>query len=245
MKRLIAKTIKNQIAKRGFQLSRPIFHGDCSIDLRELLYLRALTIKESTNFNVVQIGANDGSTNDPIHHLVKKYNWRLLAVEPLPEPFKSLEKVYVDFASVTAVNAAVSNNDGEMTLYTLKPLAGREMDSHLASFSLDVLRKNFISVPNLEARIQEIRVPSLSFKTLLTKYEFEDIDFLQVDTEGFDWDVIKMAFDSNIIPKILAFEWTHLGKDKMWDCRCALVERGYQWLIDKGDVIAVQNSLLP
>src|ERR1700681_618887 len=43
----------------------------------------------------VQIGANDGIKNDPIHVYVRKYHWNGLLVEPMPDFFNTLRINYM------------------------------------------------------------------------------------------------------------------------------------------------------
>ncbi|MFC2167195.1 hypothetical protein ACFLQZ_04445, partial [Acidobacteriota bacterium] len=52
-------------------------------------------IAKNSDLHIVQIGSNDGMTNDPIFQLVKKNNkWKVLFVEPVPYLFEQLVNNY-------------------------------------------------------------------------------------------------------------------------------------------------------
>lgn len=219
-----------------------MFHQENEINLRLLLAERIERRKGTVS--VLQIGANDGITNDPICHLVKSRGWSLVAVEPLSAAFERLVANYEFDANVRCVQCAIAEENGQKALYTLAPgPAQAPMDDHLASFSLDVLKRHWRRIPDLERRIRMQLVRAMTLKTLIAEYAIDVVDFLQIDTEGFDYEIIKMAFAAGLRPSILAFEWEHLSQALMWDCRCTLINAGYQWLIVKGDVVAAHKSL--
>jgi hypothetical protein len=139
----------------------------------------------------------------------------------------------------------VGNVDGETTLYTLASPRINSVDDHLSSFSIDILRRHWRSIPDLEKRIKAESVQFLTFDSVVRRSSLGVIDMLQIDTEGYDYEIIKMAFSSGYFPPILAFEWQHLKNDEMSACRSDLIEHGYQWLLSKNDVIAIRGSALP
>ena len=49
--------------------------------------------KKDPNFFFVQVGANDGVNHDPIFHHVRKYNWKGLLIEPIPDIFEKLKYI--------------------------------------------------------------------------------------------------------------------------------------------------------
>jgi hypothetical protein len=62
------------------------------------------------NVYVLQIGACDGSSFDPIYPFIQKYGWAGLLVEPLPDLFERLEDTHmVRLASgnISLANVAV------------------------------------------------------------------------------------------------------------------------------------------
>lgn len=231
---------KRYLAKRGYQISRSRFHEDNVIDLRALL---ALPIERSKGrFVVLQIGANDGRTNDPIIDAVMARGWELYAVEPMPIPFERLKRTYAANPRVHCIRCAVDTQDGATDIYSIRQEHETEGPSvdQLTSFSREVVERHWRHVPHVGSRIESTTVPTLTLPTLIERYSIPEIDLLQIDTEGFDYEIIKMAFAAGVMPAIIAFEWVHLNKADMWSCRSDLVARGYRWMISKGDVIATR-----
>lgn len=67
----------------------------------------------------VQIGADDGRRNDPIHDLVTRHNLAGLAIEPLPDLFVELKKTYrrypkVSIASLNPRHHELSGTDSRI-----------------------------------------------------------------------------------------------------------------------------------
>ncbi len=238
MKRWLANQVSTIVAKRGYVISRPRFHDEQNIDVRGLL--AATSVNVGAAFTVVQVGANDGITNDPINHLVKARGWSLIAIEPLPGPFKKLQEHYSGYSNVRCIQCAIGNEDGDCSIYTLRPRSEQSEDDHLSSFSIDVLRKHWRRVPDLDRRIISQSVKTRRLWPLLQELDVSTVDMLQIDAEGFDYEIIKLAFGSGLFPAILAFEWEHLTPATMWECRCDLIKFGYRWVIVKGDVIAAR-----
>ena len=240
-----AEQVSKALGKRGYAITRPRFHEENSIDLRALL--AAEIEKAKGRFVVLQVGANDGRTNDPIHANVLSRGWELYAVEPLPAVFAQLQRTYAGNPRVHLINSAVGTTDGEATIYTIRednPGEGVTFD-HFASFSREVAEKHWRLIPDVKHRIEPKQVPVMSLPTLVQQYDIPEIDLLQIDTEGYDFEIVKAAFAAGITPPLLAFEWTHLSKADMWECRTLLIEHGYRWLISLGDVVATRLIIPP
>jgi FkbM family methyltransferase len=239
-KRWAANKLSDFLGRRGYVITRVPFDEGTPIDLRGLL---ANSIhKRKRSFAVLQIGANDGVTNDPIHQLVLSRGWNLCAVEPMPGPFQRLQANYRGMPNVTCLQCAVGPIDDELKLYTLASPRVHSVDDHLSSFSIDILRKHWRSIPNLERRITTKTVKCLTLRSVIQQSSLHEIDMLQIDTEGYDYEIIKMAFSAGVFPAILAFEWQHLDPPTMRACRCDLIKYGYRWLLSKGDVVAMKEA---
>lgn len=74
----------------------------------------------SKNFFVIQIGANDGISNDPIHDWILKFGWHGILIEPLAEPFQELEINYANNDKIKLINKAISQKNGKIEMYRHK-----------------------------------------------------------------------------------------------------------------------------
>jgi FkbM family methyltransferase len=239
-----ADRVVRELDRRDRVLARPRFHEENSIDLRALL-ARSIE-REKAPFVVLQIGANDGVALDPIRDSVLAQGWTLYAVEPMPGVFERLKANYGPGPQFHYINCAVGDHDGEADIYYLEQpeaVDGPDYDQY-TSFSREVIERHWRAIPDAKQRVAIVSVPVRRLDTLIREFDVPEVDLLQIDTEGFDYEIIKMAFAAGLAPPLLAFEWTHLSRDDMWSCRTDLIERGYRWLINKGDVIAAREDVL-
>ena len=72
------------------------------------------------NFFVLQIGAHDGITADPISNKVKKNSWSGLFVEPVDYLFERLKLNYKGYDNLKFENSVISNTKGYVDFYERK-----------------------------------------------------------------------------------------------------------------------------
>jgi FkbM family methyltransferase len=121
-------------------------------------------------------------------------------------------------------NAAVARQDGAMTLYTVHPGANVPAATCLASFDKRVLQKRV----GYRVQLDETTVPALSLHTLLAKHHIKRVDLLQIDTEGFDFEVIKMVDFARMKPRVIQFEHLLLSDADRRECFAMLAGQGYR-----------------
>ncbi len=197
-----------------------------ALTLSDVLLRIVLSGGSSSDFIFVQIGANDGVSNDPIRRFVLKYGFKGVLVEPQPEVFARLRRNYAGVVGVAFENAAVGGEDGELKMYRFKKtetLPG--WADGLASFSKETLVAN---LQNIRAEVEEIAVPTLTFQSLLQKHGLQHVDLLQIDAEGFDFEVIKMINFTTLKPTIIHFEQGLLSQEEREECFRYLTSQGYK-----------------
>ena len=190
----------------------------------------------------VQIGACDGATGDPVHELVASGKVRAILMEPIPATFQKLAATYDGTANVTLVQAAVGDRDGSLNLFKVKEGA-TSIEAcwafQLASFDKQHLVKHGVK----EVDIETLAVPSLTLETLIAQNGIGRIGFLQVDTEGYDAEVVRMALRLAAPPPFINFENVHLaggpGLDQLFE---QLTAAGYSWVHDKWNTLAIHQS---
>jgi FkbM family methyltransferase len=160
---------------------------------------------------ILQVGANDGAGEDPIASMIEASAARAWLIEPLPGPFARLETRYRDHDRVILINAALGPEDGEATIWRVAPdtdeLAGLSV---LATFDRSVLEKFRPMFAPQGGRIVGETVRTISVPTLLKEQQLDEIDLLQVDTEGWDAKVVGWFLDAGRLPGVINFEHVHL-----------------------------------
>jgi len=209
--------IKNLIAKTGYTLinSRELRHPQRLIPLKAHhffdLYFSTINTQD---FFFVQIGAHDGKHSDPLYPFVTKYNLSGLAIEPQKDVFAQLQNTYREYQNVTCVNVAIGEKTGQQPFFTVSG------DTSLATFNRNILAQ-------YEGRIQEITVEGMMFNDLVEKYKIQHIDFLQIDCEGYDFEILKMIDFNKFSPSIINFESVLLSDTDRSACEEILTSQGY------------------
>ena len=199
--------------------------------LLELAIARQLL--DSRDFFFLQIGAFDGETRDPLFHAVRKYGLKGVLVEPQKPAFERLRENYRDQPQLQFVNAAISDRNEERIMYTL-----RDGACTAASFDKRHLLKH--SIP--EADIVEQPTPCLTFPELLKRSGREHVDLLQIDAEGADFAILKMADFEHFRPSIVRYEQLHMTRSERDEAAQRLVQNGYQLHADRMDVTAIHRA---
>lgn len=196
------------------------------------------------DFFFVQVGANDGQRDDPIHAYVERFRLRGILVEPQPECFKALQATYQHRPDLALVNAAVAAADGTMRLYKARSPDGSEpWVDLLASPDEATLRKTL--GPRSRAVVEAIDVRAVRPATLLAEHRVARVDLLQIDTEGFDYEVLKLFDLPRLRPAVVQFEHRHLRRAD-WTAAVELL-RGADYLISYNwyNTLACQRTFLP
>jgi FkbM family methyltransferase len=186
----------------------------------------------------IQIGANDGMKDDPLQKFVKEYDWKGILVEPIPEAFEALKKNYGENPKLKFINAAIAEQDGVRTLYSFKHDDGFKGGTLYSSFRRDVLLRNIRFIPETAQQVVEVPVKCLSMCSLLREAGDNVVDLLLVDTEGYDFTILKMIDFSMLKPRIICYEHTHLDKGDMTAATELLLSHGYRLTRDNLDTIA-------
>ena len=81
-------------------------------------YFTSIFSKQTKNLFFVQIGANDGFNNDPIHRYIKRDQWSGILLEPLRDVYENyLCRLYRKNKNVINLNAALDIEDRSMPIY--------------------------------------------------------------------------------------------------------------------------------
>ena len=212
--------------------------------------------KEIVTF--LQVGANDGFFHDPLHKFIKKYRWRGVMLEPQKDVYeKYLSKLYQKTEGVIPVNAALDHQDGFKPIYRIAFSKSR-WATGLTSFNKSVLVESINSghvarcakryhepLPeNKDQYIADEKIECISPATLLQKYNLTTLDWLQIDAEGYDFEIIKMLKIEKSSPTVIVFEHSHLSKEDYTTCTKHLHANNYAVTRINENTVAMKKPLL-
>jgi len=243
--KIIKKLVKLLLKKSGY--------GVFSLESNEFVnfdnILFAL-IRCLGSIKYLQIGANDGVFVDPMFKFVEQNHHKMfgLLIEPVPSYFEKLNHNYRKFPTIRTLNCAVHNVEKEMTIYTAKPEAMNWTKGDIrgmSSFYKDhLVNPGFLS----ESEVSEIQVKCVDIYTVLLEQGMLDINLLVIDTEGYDFQILKEIDLDKISPKVIHFEHGVYSQTMSLSEISIVIARlnshGYQVMLDNNDGIAVKTDFL-
>lgn len=196
--------------------------------------LEGISCKISNKIKIVQVGANDGVTNDPLNEWVNNNldANQLILIEPQSNVFEKLIKNYSSHPSAYFYNNAIGEK-GQLRLYRInqqynhlyRGITASGITSFNRDYVLGKISKN-LAIPKgdePEKYLESFTIDTLPLADLLLEnHPTINIDFLQIDTEGFDDQVIYQSNIETFKPSVINFEFIHLSKPKQ--------EQLYQYL---------------
>jgi FkbM family methyltransferase len=222
-------------------------------------------VQSHNSIAIVQIGANVGDTgSDQIYGFLKKWclnrqndsalTCRAILIEPVRHLFEQLRENYHGFSGVECENVAIADRACTRKFYRLR--SGIDLVANgLVPFAEQLgsfLPEQMDSLWSHDPANQKLRefvkantvaedVVCLSIHDIISKHHLEKIDLLQVDTEGYDYEIIRTIDFKHLAPACINYERIHL-KNSEAACRRLLVRNNYQ-LRDHGqDTLALHSS---
>ncbi|MGH8556520.1 MAG: FkbM family methyltransferase [Methylococcales bacterium] len=186
---------------------------------------------QSDDFFFIQVGSNDGIVHDPLYRHVLRNGWNGILIEPVRYYFDLLKKNYANSSQLIFENIAISGRDEYRDFFRIR----EDLDflprwtKGLGSFKRDVLMKHRWIIPNIQQYIVQEKVECLSFPSLLERHAVGKIDLIMIDTEGYDFEIIKQIDFSRIRPGVIIYEHKHISRSDRLSCEKLLTEQNY-WL---------------
>lgn len=197
---------------------------------------------EGEKFGFIQVGANDGTSFDILYDIVKLRKSLGIVIEPLPDFFTQLCKTYQEFPSVIKVNLAVHATLRTADIYRVHP-----EKQHLApdwAKGIASLDPNHHKKSNTSSEliIAEAVNAAPLMEIILQNYSGNIVDLMQIDVEGFDYEVLKMINFRVINPSIIKYEFVNLTHEDKEASKDLLEKNGYYLFLMGDDVVGVLLS---
>lgn len=142
----------------------------------------------------VDIGANDGVSGSNTLFFERELGWSGLAVEPIPSAFEKCRQN----RQCHLLNACVSDQNGQAQFLEVagpaQMLSG--LENKLNRRHLRRIRRN---VGRQGGTVRRINVETITWHTALERFGIRNVDFLSLDTEGGELDILR-SIDFNRTP---------------------------------------------
>ena len=144
----------------------------------------------------IEIGAYDGIEGSNCYHFEKLLNWEGIAIEPSNSQFKKLKKN----RNCKLFNNAMSNEIKEVEFIEVT-----EGLTQMSGINEKYYKKNFDFIFNDEkSKVQNYKLKTITFEQVVPQNI--DIDYLSIDIEGGEMDLLNsIDFNKNII-KVISLE---------------------------------------
>jgi len=149
----------------------------------------------------ISIGENDGETLSNVR-LLALSGWSGYCIEPSQIAFDKLKLLYIDNPEIVCVQYAITQKDGPIKFY--------ESGTHLNKGDTALLSsviKSEIYKWKKTTDFKETEVNGLTWESFLDKYEPGYIDFISIDAEGLDLDILMQIDLAEIKCKMICIEW--------------------------------------
>jgi FkbM family methyltransferase len=150
---------------------------------------------------VLSLGENDGRTLSNSYALIEN-GWNGVLVEPSELVFKKLEALHKQNENVVCLNYAIANKDEELEFFESGPHLGADDFSLLST-----LKRSEVSRWNgTGTSFHTKKVNGITFKTLLEKSPYKKFDFITIDIEGLDYEVLTQIDLNEVGCRMLCIE---------------------------------------
>lgn len=134
----------------------------------------------------IEIGAHDGITHSNTYFFEKTLGWSGICIEPMPNIFEALKKN----RSCVCLNCCIYNQEksvpfifveGEANM--LSGILNTYHAKHLLRLKTEIIKNG--------GSYKVIDVPAYTLNTILNQYNFKKIDYLSLDTEGSELEILQ------------------------------------------------------
>jgi FkbM family methyltransferase len=184
-------------------------------------------ISNQEKFTFVSVGANNGIFVDEVFQSkLLNINWDCYFIEPVKETFDSLIRNYEEHYpnnNFKYENYAIHINEGVDYLVTNKVDDSKGMCSFFR---------------NENEETEKIMVTKKTFKNFILKNDITKINFLKIDCEGMDYEIILQCFDNKIYPDLILYEDILMSK-KINDVRD--LKDLIEWVLNQDEYVIISD----
>lgn len=143
---------------------------------------------------------------DSVTHFFSQLGWRGLNVEPVPSSFDRLQLARDRDVNV---NCALGAEPGAASFYVVQsPGGGQDMADHMSTLRLEEAEERRREGWDFHAVNVDVR----RLEDLLAEQAVETIDFVKIDVEGSEGEVVSSVDWTHWSPRVIVVEATQPGK---------------------------------
>lgn len=188
----------------------------------------------------IQIGGFDGVRFDDLFKYFERIEPEGYIVEPVNVYFENLKQNTRKYTKIKLVNKAIHNSLKSTQIFKIKNSCLHKYPDWIegcASFNKNNILKHGISESNIELTIVNCITITEIFENFSPN---QIIDYFQIDSEGYDAQII---LDTNFKvwkPTVIKFEYVNLENNELKNVKNKLKQNGYILLVEGNDYLAIR-----
>lgn len=158
-------------------------------------------LRNKKNGFFVDIGAHDGLNFSNTYFFEKELNWKGLCIEPVPNFFNKLVKC----RNSICLNICVANTENRYSFVEVEGPA-----SMLSGIIFSMQDEHFLriktAIDNFGGSYKVYEIKARLISNILDEYKIKNIDYLSLDVEGLELEILKSIKFNEINISILTVE---------------------------------------
>lgn len=196
--------------------------------------------KGNKNGVFCDVGAHDGETISNTLFFEESLYWTGLCIEAKPENYVKLNKRRKSnnvFGAGYNRNGTITFTSNEGYTNMLSGVTEQYSNSHIERIKREIEQCGGSS--------KQIEIPCYTLDSLFDLYNFKTIDYLTIDTEGSELQVLQgINFDKFKI-NVIDFEVNYPNSDEHENIKKLLLDKGFKfWNTIRGDEVWVNNQII-
>jgi hypothetical protein len=203
---------------------------------------------------IVQVGVN--KANDELSHYLKSNYETLefgLFVEANSLHIEDIKKCYEKYDNLIVDNIAIKTPLQEQDTLTIYYHTNEHPDYGMASCNIEHIKKHMTWCPHLQGgEIKSFDVNCITLEQLFEKHSVEELDWLYLDIEGIDAEVLLTFNWQKYKIRRIEFEQLHLGhyKDAIKNMMIGMGYEqvnslhSYDWAFENKNIVSIKEKLV-
>ena len=200
--------------------------------------------KIKSGFIFIQVGANDGISFDFLYDFLINRKPIGLVIEPIKDYYDELRINYLNFSGIIPINKAVHPTSKVLDVYKINPDSMYKYPEWVKGIaSLDSHHHKKLKIESEDVMTETV-IAETFMKICDSNSFLGKIDYLQIDTEGFDLEILRMIDFDILSPKMIKFENVNLSNVNKKEANNMLQRQSYFLFDELGDTIGVNLKLI-